>query len=152
MSKPSANPFFEIDFSKFMDMSKMMGDFKMPGLNMEAMMAAHRRNVEAMTAANQMAIESMQLLARRQAELMRQNFEASTSLVQALMSSPSPEEKVAKQAQATKATMERCMNNMREMTDAVTRNQYQAMEVVSNRLCESMDELQNIIKQPTRAA
>ena len=46
MSKPAANPFFEADFSKFMDMSKMMGEIKMTSVNMEAMMSCHRKNIE----------------------------------------------------------------------------------------------------------
>ncbi len=152
MSKPAATAFPETDFSKFMDMSKLMdatkafGEFKMPTLNVEALVAVHRKNMEAITSANQVAIEGFQALARRQAELAKQSFEATTSMVQAVTSAQTPEEKVACQAEATKATMGRCLSSLKELTDVMTRNQYQAMELVSNRVCESMDELQGIIK------
>ena len=50
---------FETDFSKYMDVSKMMGEFKMPSVNMEAIMACHRKNMEAFTAVNQAAFDSL---------------------------------------------------------------------------------------------
>ena len=68
MSKPAANSFFETDFSKFMDVSKMMGEFKMPNVNMEAIMACHRKNMEAFASVNQAAFETAQTIARKQAD------------------------------------------------------------------------------------
>ena len=57
------------------DMSKAFSAFSFPGFNVEAMMAAQRKNVEAFTQANQLAIEGVQALARRQVELAREAFE-----------------------------------------------------------------------------
>ncbi|HEU0117190.1 MAG TPA: phasin family protein, partial [Alphaproteobacteria bacterium] len=94
MSKPATNPFFEADFSKLMDVSKFMGEFKVPSFNFEALMAAQRKNIEAFTAVNQAAFESMQAIVRRQAELARQGFEETTQTVNAVMSAPTAEEKV----------------------------------------------------------
>jgi len=158
MSKPASNPFFETDFSKFMDMSKimdvskimdmskMMGDFKLPELNMEAVMSSHRKNMEAVVSTNQMVLENVQAFIQRQAELTRQGFEMAMNMIQSVMQAPSPEEKVAKQAEATKAAMERCVSSLKELTDMMTRSQYQAMDAVSNRVCESIDEIQGMLK------
>jgi phasin family protein len=161
MSKPSANPFFETDFSKymdpskfmdtskFMDVSKAMGEFKIPGFNVEALIAAQRRNIETLTAANQAAFESLQAIARRQAELARQNFEATAGAVQAVMTSQSSEERISKQAEATKASMERSIASLKELTEMMTRTHYQTIETVGNRVCESIDEIQGLIKTGT---
>ena len=152
MSKPSTNPFFEADFSKLgdfsklMDVSKMMGEFKMPSFNFEALMTAQRKNIEAMTAVNQAAYESIQSLARRQAELVRQGFEEATSTMSAVMSSPSPEEKVIRQAEASKAAVDKCLANARDIAETITKCNTQAMEKVSARLNESVEELRDIIK------
>ena len=151
MSKPAANPFFEVDFSKFMDMSKMMGDMKMPSFNYEAIMGAMRRNVEVCTAVNQVAFESMQALVRRQAELGRQNFEEATAVMNSMMSCPTPEEKVIRQAEASKVAVEKCMANAREVAETVSKCNYQAMETLSNRMTEGLEELRSIIK-PAQAA
>jgi phasin family protein len=152
MSKPAANPFFEADFSKIMDISKMMGEFKMPGFNMDALMAAQRKNIEAMTALNQAAFESMQSIAHRQAELARQTWEDTSNLMNAIMSPPTPEEKVVRQAEASKAAVEKCMANAREIGETVAKCNYQAMETVSNRLSEGIEELRGIIRSTKAAA
>ena len=151
MSKPSANPFFEIDFSKYMDMSKMMGDMKMPNMNYEALMTACRRNIEVMTAVNQAAFESMQSLIRRQSELARQNFEEITGMMNTLMACPTPEEKVMRQAEASKIAVDKCMANAREIAEVVAKCNYQAMQTVSARMNEGLEELRCMIK-PSQAA
>jgi hypothetical protein len=62
------------------------------------------------------------------------------------MSSQTPEEKVACQTETAKAVMGRCMSNLKDMTDMMARNQCQAMEAIGNRVCESMDEIQCMMK------
>jgi phasin family protein len=145
MSKPAANPFFEVDFSKFADFSKLAGEFKAP-MNMEPLLAAQRRNIEAMTAVGQAAFESMQALARRQADAMRQGMEEAANMMSSMMTSPSPEEKVMRQAEASKAAMEKCIANARDIAETLSKCNTQAMEVVTNRLSESVEELRGMMK------
>ncbi|MDX2027361.1 MAG: phasin family protein [Alphaproteobacteria bacterium] len=152
MSRPASNPFLESDFGKLMDMSKIMGEFKIPSFNMEAVFAAARRNIEVAAAVNQAAFETAQLIARRQAEWMRQGFEESASLMNAVIATPSPEEKVIRQAEASKAAMEKCMANMRDIAETISRCQTQTMETVSNRMAESVEELRGIIRNGNAAA
>ena len=70
------NPFnlFAIDFSKFdlskLDVTKMLGDVKIPVFDMEAIIAAQRKNIEALNAASQVAVQDMQALAQQQAEIL----------------------------------------------------------------------------------
>ena len=63
------NPFAD------MDVQKMMGEFKLPNVDVDAVVAAQKKNIEALTSANQLAVEGMQAIARRQAEIMRQTVE-----------------------------------------------------------------------------
>ena len=65
----SRNPFLE------MDVTKLMGEFKVPGVDLDKMADAQRKNVEALTSANQLAAEGFQAVARRQAEILRQTLE-----------------------------------------------------------------------------
>lgn len=173
MSKPAANPFFaanpflETDYSKFMDVSKFadfskladmskfadaskaFGDFKVPAFNMDALIACQKKNIETLTAANQAAFEGLQAVARRQAELVRQNFEATAGAVQSMLSSPNPADRVSKQAEVTKSTVERSIANLKELSDLISRSQCQTIETVGNRVCESIDEMQGILKTGT---
>lgn len=171
MSKQSSNPFFDADFtkmmdmskimenmksmditkmmdmSKFQDMTKMMGECKMPNLDVESMMAAQRKGIEAMTSSNQKTMESLQSYMRRQADLARQSFEATSGLVQAIMAAPTPEEKVAKQVEATKSAVENCVSSLKELSELLSQSQVKTMEVVSTAVNESLDGLQNMMKK-----
>jgi len=151
MSKPVSNPFFEMDFSKFADFSKMAGDFKAP-FNMEPLFAAQRRNIEAITAVNQAAFESIQALARRQADLLRQNMEEASSLISAVMNCPTPQEKVIRQAEASKVAVEKCIATARDITETLSKCNSQAMETVTARLSQSIEELRGMMKPNQEAA
>ena len=63
------------DVTKAFDMSnvtKAFSEMKLPGLDVEAVVAAQRKNLEAFTQANQLAVEGAQSFARRQVEIIRQ--------------------------------------------------------------------------------
>lgn len=158
MSKQASNPFFDADFSKFadlanfadpakfMDMSKFAADFKLPGLDVAALMAAQRKNAEAITTANQRAFEGIQAVARRQSEIVRQSMQETSGMLNEILASASPEEKLAKQAELTKATMEKTIANLRELSEMCAKSHYEAIEVLSNRLGESLEEIRGLIK------
>jgi phasin family protein len=146
MTNPLSNPFLEADFSKFFDMPKFVGDLKVPNVDIDALLTAHRKNLEALTSANQAAFEGLQSLARRQAELVRQSFEDTTSLLNSIVSQQTPEEKLAKQAEVTKATLERNVANLKELTEMVAQTNYQAIEFISKRVSEGLEELRSIVK------
>lgn len=144
MSKPN-NPFGDFDFSKMMDPSKMMGDFKMSGVDMEKVVSSQRRNLEALAAANQLAIEGMQAVARRQAEIFRQAMEESSAAMKAVMAAGSPEDKAARQTDLTKEAFKRAIANMRELAEMVSKSQGEALEVINKRVTDSLDELRDTI-------
>ncbi len=135
MAKQGAYPFFE------MDVSKMMSDFKVPGVDIEAIMASQKRNIEAVTAANQLAIEGMQAVVRRQAEILRQTMEETSAMVTEMMSAGSPEDKMAKQAELVKTAFEKALANMKELAEMVAKSNTEASNVISQRVSESLEEL-----------
>src|ERR1700730_2491935 len=65
----------ETSANGFFDVTKALGDFRLPGLDVEAIVATQRKNLEALTQANQLAIEGVRALAQRQAEIAQQAFE-----------------------------------------------------------------------------
>lgn len=151
MSKPFTNPFFEADMTKLFDMSKITGEMRMPQFDIEAAMTLQRRNMEAYTAVSQAVLETFQALWRRQADLGRQAFEEATQTVNAIVSCPTPEEKVIKQAEASKIAMDKCLANVRDISETISKCNNQALETVSTRMNEGLNELRGIIKS-SRAA
>src|SRR3546814_7135371 len=81
--------------------------FKLPNVDVDAVVAAQKKNIEALTSANQLAVEGMQAIAKRQAEILRQTVEELQKNVQSLMENGAPEAKVAKGTELTKRSEER---------------------------------------------
>ena len=164
MSKPFTNPFFEADLSKVFDtskffdlsktfdMSKLTAPCSIPQFDIEAAFALQRKNVEAFTALSQTAYENLQSLWRRQADSTRQIVEELTQSMQSTLSSPSSENKVSKQAEASKAAMDKYLANLRDATETLAKCNTQVMETVSSRVNDSLSELNGIVKKTERAA
>jgi phasin family protein len=138
MTKTPANPFLDMDFAK------MMAEYRMPGLDLDGIMATQRRNIEALSAANQLAMEGMQAVMRRQTEILRQMMEESRQAMTELMAQGAPEEKVAKQADYVKAAFEKTLANMKELTEMLAKSNTEAADKLARRVSESLDELKQL--------
>ncbi len=139
MAKPTAYPFFEID------VSKILSEFKLPGVDVDAILASQRKNIEAVTAANQLAIEGVQAVVRRQSEILRQTLEETGAIMTEALGGGSPEEKVAKQADLVKTAFEKALANMKELAELVAKSNTEAANVISKRVSESLEELKVVI-------
>jgi len=138
MANPT-NPF--LDF----DVTRLVGEFRMPGFDTEAMVAAQRRNIEALTKANQLAAEGMQAVMKRQAEIMRQTMEEASRMMGAIAQAGGPERQAAKQAEVAKAAFEAAISNMKEIADLVTRANQDTFSVINKRVAEGMDEVRSLM-------
>ena len=139
------NPFFDVDMSKFADVSKLMSEFKLPGVDVESVLASQQKNIQALTAANQLAIEGFQAVVRRQSEIVRQTMEQTSSMVTELMAAGSPEDKVAKQADLVKLAFEKALSNARELAELVAKSNSEAAEVINKRVSESLEEVKAVV-------
>lgn len=149
MARP--NPFGEFDFSKMMmDPSKLMGDFKVPGVDVEAVVSSQRRNIEALSQANQLAVEGMQAVARRQTEIFRQMMEEASQAMRDIMTAGSPEDKAGRQTELLKEAFQRAIGNMRELAEMVTKSQTEAFDVINKRVTESLDEVKGLMAKKGR--
>ena len=144
MANPQS-PFGDFDMSKFFNPTKLFSDIKFNGFDLEAMMAGQRRNIEAITAVNQAALEGFQTLAKRQAEMVRQSVDETNKAVKEMFAAGSPEEKAARHTELTKAAFERAVSNTRELSQLVVRSQSDAIELLSKRVAESLDEVKGLI-------
>jgi phasin family protein len=130
-----------------MDVTKLLGEFKVPGMDVEAVMSSQRKNVEALTKANQLVIEGMQALARRQAEIVRGGIEEAQTLMRDMSQAHGPEERVAKQAEAAKAALEKALSNARELAEIMARSGNEAVDVINRRIGEGLDEVKHLAKK-----
>jgi phasin family protein len=128
-----------------MDVTKVLAEFKVPGVDLETIMASQRKNIDALTKANQLAIEGLQAVARRQAEILRGGFEEASSLMREIMQVQSPEDRVARQTDAAKKAVERALSNARELAEIVAKAGNEAFDIINRRVGESLDEVRDAV-------
>ena len=149
MSKTQAktgNPFVDGDFGNMMDFSKVAAQFKMPGVDSNALMESQKRNLEAFAEINRIAFEGTRAIMQRQAEILRQATEEATKLVREMSKPGKPEDALAKQAELAKQAYESCLANMRELAEMSTKSNTQAAELFNLRVTDGLEELKGAFK------
>lgn len=134
------NPFLNFD------MQKMFKDAKMPGIDMEAILASQKKNFEALVSANQTVAEGYQAVAKRQVEITQASVQEAQAQLKALMESGASDDRVAKQTEIVKQAIEKAAQNMKELSDLIQKSQTEAFEILRRRVAESLDEIKDISK------
>lgn len=154
----TGNPFLDGDFTAFMDVSKfakqfevpdltkMTEQFTVPGVDASAIMDAQKRNIEAIVQANRLSFEGSQALMHRQGEIIRQAVEEVSRAVQSLSTAGTADEVMAKQAELIKEAFERTLANVRELAEMGAKSNQEAVEVLNQRVSDSLEELKSQIK------
>lgn len=148
----SNNPFGDYDFSAMFDMNKMLEQYKVPGVEMDRMIDAQRKNIEAITAANKVAYEGVQAIAQRQMEILRQSMTEASKTMQELSAAGTPEDRMAKQAEVMKKAFETALSNMKELAEMGAKSNTEAMETINKRVAESLDEVRNAVQDAAKDA
>lgn len=127
------------------DLTKMLGDYKVPGVDMESVVASQRKNLEALTAANKLAYEGVQSVVRRQSEILRQMMDEVSGAAREMAEVGTPQEKAARQAELVKDVFERSLANMRELSEMVARSNGDAIELLNKRFSQGMEEWRDLL-------
>jgi phasin family protein len=141
MAEHSSFPFLDTDFTK------IFSEFKVPGFDLESLIATQRRNIEAVNTANHLAVEGVQAILRRQTEIMRGMVEESSSALRDLMAAGAPEQKIAQQTELVKSAFEKTIANLRELTEMVAKSNSEAADVLTKRIGESLTELKSSLQR-----
>jgi phasin family protein len=130
------------------EFTKLFAQWRMPGLpDMDAVMAAQRRNIEVLTAANRVALEGAQAVARRHMEIVQQSMAEMGEAVRALSVAEDPKVRATRQAELLKATYEHAVTNLRELSDMIQRANNEAISLLNQRFSEAMDEVKKLIEK-----
>src|SRR5215469_7033250 len=104
--------------------------------------AAQRKNAEAIVQVSQLALDGMQHAWRRQLDFVREAIgELSTLTVELGAANGSLDGRLSRQADYAKQSFDRILLNARELTELTTKSANEAMNLVSQRLTEGLDEL-----------
>lgn len=142
----NANPFAAYDFTK------AWGEFKLPSFDVDALVAAQKRNLEAVSAASQATVEGLQAAALRQAEIARTAMAQTAEATQEYIRLTKPEDKMAYQAKFAREAFESGLNNLREIGGIVGKATTEAVDVVTKRMVEGFDEFESVVANDARPA
>ena len=127
---PSANPF------NLPDLSKMLSQMQVPGLDFEQLMREGQKNIEALQQANQAVAAGWQALAQKQMEIFQQTMQR----WQEAGSQGTPAENLEQQV---RQGFEQALANMRELAEIAAESQSKAFETMRQRFEESMQSALN---------
>jgi phasin family protein len=135
----------------FGDFTKLFAELKFPAMpDMDAFVAASRRNMETLAAANRVALEGAQAVARRHMEIVQQNMTELTEAVRSLSNADAPQAKAAKQAELLKLGYERSVANIKEISDLIQRSGAEAIKLLNQRFTEAMDEIKTLAEKSNK--
>jgi len=123
----------------FPDFTKMLENYKIPGLDVSAFMDREQRNIEALTKANKIAFEGWQALIHRQSEILQQAMEQAVANAR-------KQESAAQRAEIAKQGFENALAHMRELAEMATKSQTEAFEIIRKRISANVQEMQRFGK------
>src|SRR5262249_194939 len=133
------------------DVSNAFGDFRFPTFDVDAIVAAQRKNVEALIQVNQVAVDGIRAVAGRQAEILQQTLGQASSLLRAWTQPDAPPEKLAKNAEAARNAFETALANVRELNHLGTKASEDVFNVIARRVSQGLDEVRLYAKKQAAA-
>ena len=133
------NPFTDFDFTK------IVGEFKLPQVNVETFVETGRKNFAALTSANTAAVESIKAIGQRQGDMVRTAMEDFSKHGSEVLAAATVEEKAAKQIDFAKKSYELAIANAKELAELFSKGQAEAFATLSGRVSELSDEVKAAI-------
>ena len=126
----------------FGDIQKIMDQFKVPGVDMPAIIEARRKDIEALVAANKAAFESMKALGAKQTEMFKeamQGIQESAKAVGKGVGDP------GKQAELVRNACAKAIADMQDLAEMMRKSQADTMAHITRRADEHVAEIKNLM-------
>ena len=127
----------------FTELTRMMRDYQVPGVDWQELMASQQKNVEALTKANQVLFEGAQAVIQREVEILQKAMQEFAEASRDLMQEGDPQAQTQKRLELAKASFEAALRNMRELAELAGRSNREALETINKRAMESFDEIRS---------
>jgi phasin family protein len=140
----TSNPFRELE--------EMLKQWKVPGIDLDGMMASYRKNMDALTEAGRLATEGMKALAERQTQIMRDSMETLRGATAELTAAKDPQDFATKQAEVAKQAFEKASANLKDLADLVVKSNTASFDVIQSRMNQGLAELQDLMNSTVAKA
>lgn len=126
----------------FGDLGKIIEQFKLPGVDIAAIVESQRKDMEALAEANRLAFEGIQALAQRRNEILQESL----AEWQAALQTAPGKDALAAQAALARKGVERAMANIRELAEMEAASRSKAWKVVQDRFQENLANVQKLLQ------
>jgi phasin family protein len=134
----------------FADFSKMLEQFKLPGVDMTTIIEARRKDIEALTEANKLAYEGLQALVQKQTEIFNKTMQELQAAAQQFKPDTSPAEAMTKQGEFVQQSLHQALENMRALAEMAQKSQAEALAVISKRAEQNVKEAGEMLKPKSK--
>ena len=135
------------DFTNpFGNLDELLKQFKVPGVDVNAIIESRRKDMDALIAANQATAAAMQKVAMKQTEILTQALQAAQESAQALAKGVSGAIDPMKQADLTRKAYEKALADMKEVGEIAQKAQTTAMSGITARAQQSVQEMTKLMQ------
>jgi phasin family protein len=132
-----------------LNIEKLLERFKLPGIDLQALAQAQRKNIAALREANRKVLTGAMALTQRQTQILEQTMREVQATAKAVTAKRSAHTATAKPADLAKKAVGHALTNMRELAEMAANSQAQAYDVIGKRVQASIREFRDYIKRPT---
>jgi phasin family protein len=127
------------------DLTKMLEQFKLPGVDTKEIVEARRKDIDALVQANQAIYEGMQALANKQGELLKKSMEDIQSAMKGAASGVGVGDP-GKQGELARKAYQKVLGDMKDLAEIARQSQTDAMAKITQRGTEHLDEVKKMMK------
>lgn len=122
----------------FQEFLKSFEKLSVPGLDVTKLLESQRKDIEALNEAHRLAYTGMQTVAQKQTEILRRTLEEVQAATREAMAGGDPNSLASKQAQLAQRSLQRTLEDMREIAAVNLKVQTEAYDVVNKRFQENL--------------
>jgi phasin family protein len=130
----------------FIDFTKMLQQFKLPGVDMASIVDARRKDIEALAEANKIAYEGMKALAQKQADILRTTMEEIQASAKGMTTGDNPLANAGQQGELAQQSVQKAFANMRELAEMAYKSQTEAFTIISKRAMQNIEEMKKLMQ------
>ena len=128
----------------FDDIANLAQTFKLPGINIDALVKGRRKDLEALLELRRVVQSGAQSLAQKQADMLRASVEDLRNVL------AGAGKMAASQLETVRAAAEKAFANVAELAQIALQSQSDAFDTVLRRAEENIQELKALISQPSQ--
>jgi phasin family protein len=129
----------------FGDITKIMQQFELPGVDMSKVVESYRKDIAALVESNKTAWAAMQAISAKQTEMLKETMktiqEASVSAAKSAAAND-----VTKQGDIVRKACDKALADMKELADLAAKSQSDAMAHITQRASEHMQEIKTLMQ------